>query len=256
MTATAVQTKSTSPARTDWLLEADGLCKSYKGRRVVDNVSLKIAPGEVVGLIGPNGAGKTTTFYMVVGLVRPDAGRIHFRGQDVAQMPMYQRARLGMGYLCQEASIFRRMTVEENVMSMLETLNISAAERRERLRHLLDGLGLSHLAKQKAITCSGGEKRRLEITRALVTNPSFIMLDEPFAAIDPIAVQDVQKMIRQLKDMGLGILITDHSVRETLAIIDRAYLIIEGQIKYEGDSENFYKNKEARDRYIGEDFVK
>jgi len=254
-TSEAVNT-STPTTRTDWLLEAEGLCKSYKGRKVVDGVSLKIAPGEVVGLIGPNGAGKTTSFYMVVGLVRPDSGSIRFQGQDVAQMPMYQRARLGMGYLCQEPSIFRRMTVEENIMAMLETLNISATERRERLRHLLDGLGLTHLAKQKAITCSGGEQRRLEITRGLVTNPSFIMLDEPFANIDPIAVQDVQKMIRQLKNMGLGILITDHSVREIMAIVDRTYLIIKGQIKYEGDPENFYKNKEAREEYIGEDFVK
>lgn len=243
-------------ARTDYLLETRGLVKTYRGRRVVNDVSLRIAPSEVVGLLGPNGAGKTTSFYMIVGLVQPDSGTITFNGRDVTRLPMYQRARLGMGYLSQEPSIFRRMTVEDNILAFLETLQLTARERQERLHHLLEGLGLTKLAGQKAITLSGGERRRLEITRALVSSPSFIMLDEPFAAIDPIAAHDVQKIVQQLRDMGLGVLITDHSVNYVTAVADRVYLISEGSLHYEGDTEHFFSDPEARKRYLGEGFSK
>jgi len=237
------------------LVRVEQLVKSYRGRQVVNGVELTIRPGEIVGLLGPNGAGKTTTFYMIVGLIRPDSGRIAFHGRDISQMPMYQRARLGIGYLAQEPSIFRRLTVEDNIMAILETLDLSREERRERLHHLLDGLGLGRLAKQKAITLSGGERRRLEITRALVTNPSFLMLDEPFSGVDPIAVNDVQDIIGRLREMGLGILITDHSVRETLAIVDRAYLICEGRILCEGNREFLINDPTARDVYLGPRFA-
>ena len=193
---------------TEYLMEASGLCKSYRGRRVVNGVSITVRPGEVVGLLGPNGAGKTTSFYMIVGQVRPDEGQVKFQHHDVTKEPMYRRARLGMGYLSQEPSIFRKMTVRDNVLTVLETLDLTAAERRQRLDHLLNSLHLSHLADQKAITLSGGERRRLEITRALVTSPSFLMLDEPFSGVDPIAVHDVQTIIARLRESGLGILIT------------------------------------------------
>lgn len=238
------------------LLIAEGLIKTYSGRHVVDGVDLHIKPGEVVGLLGPNGAGKTTSFYMLIGLVKPDGGKVTFDGQDVTQMPMYKRARIGMGYLSQEPSIFRKMTVEDNVMSILETLDLSGAERRERLDQLLDGLHLKHLAHQKAMTLSGGERRRLEITRALVTNPSFIMLDEPFSGVDPKAVYDVQQIIHRLKAMGLGILITDHSVRETLEIVDRGYIIHEGKILCEGDSDFLINDENAKEVYLGPAFTK
>lgn len=237
--------------RNNHLLMTSGLCKSYRGKPVVNEVYLNIAAGEVVGLLGPNGAGKTTCFYMIIGLIRSDAGKISFKGTDVSNLPMYKRARLGMGYLSQEPSVFRKMTVEDNISAILETLDLSKTERQERLRHLLDGLGLAPVAKQKAITLSGGERRRLEITRTLVTNPSFIMLDEPFNGVDPIAVQDVQQIIARLKDMGLGVLITDHSHRETLAIVDRAYIIAEGRIIREGDREFLINDPIVKEVYLG-----
>ena len=237
------------------LLRVESLVKSYRNKRVINGISLDIKRGEIVGLLGPNGAGKTTCFYLMVGLVKPDSGKIIFANRDVSNLPMYKRARLGLGYLSQEPSIFRKMTVEDNILAILETLNLKKFERFERLKHLLDGLGLSDLAKQKALTLSGGERRRLEITRALVTNPSFIMLDEPFSGVDPIAVYDVQKLINQLKDMGLGILITDHNVRETLAIVDRAYLIFEGKILCEGDRDYLINDKKAKEVYLGPQFA-
>lgn len=236
------------------LVQTDQLVKSYHGRRVVDGINLNVAKGEIVGLLGPNGAGKTTSFYMIVGLTRPTEGRVYFRGQDIARMPMYRRARMGMGYLSQEPSIFRRLTVEENVMAILETLPLSGHERRERLDFLLEELKISYLAKQKAYTLSGGERRRLEITRALVTNPSLILLDEPFSGVDPLAVYDVQQIIMELKERGLGILITDHNVRETLAVVDRAYLICEGKVLREGSSSFLINDEVSRELYLGPRF--
>ncbi len=237
------------------LLEAQGLVKAYRGRRVVNNVSLTVNPREVVGLLGPNGAGKTTTFYMVVGLIKPQAGKIIFNGKDVSNLPMYQRARQGMGYLAQEPSIFRGLTVADNIMAILETLDLSGKERDARLKDLLNELQLTKLAKQKAVTLSGGERRRLEITRALATNPSFILLDEPFSGVDPINVYEVQKIIALLRDRGLGILITDHSVRETLAIVQRAYVICDGQILCHGDSDFLINDEQARRVYLGPRFT-
>ena len=237
------------------LLDATGLVKAYHGRRVVNKAHITVKRGEVVGLLGPNGAGKTTSFYMIVGLIKPDEGTIVFKGQDISQLPMYQRARMGMGYLAQEPSIFRKLTVEENIMAILETLDIDAKERRRRLVELLDELELTPLAKQKAMTLSGGERRRLEITRALVTNPAFILLDEPFSGVDPIAVYDVQQIIGQLKQKNLGILITDHNVRETLSCVDRAYLMCEGTIVCEGDSNYLVNDEKAREVYLGPKFT-
>jgi lipopolysaccharide export system ATP-binding protein len=233
------------------LLETRDLVKAYRGRRVVDHVSLTVGAGEVVGLLGPNGAGKTTTFYMVVGMVRPNSGSIHFLGHDVSRLPMYQRARLGMGYLSQEPSVFRKLSVRDNIMAVLETLDLTVAEREARLVDLLNELQLTDLARQKAITLSGGERRRLEITRALATTPRFILLDEPFSGIDPINVYEVQKIIAYLRDRGLGILITDHQVRETLAIVDRAYLICNGQILVHGTSGFLINDEQARRVYLG-----
>ena len=241
-------------ARASRLLHAEGLVKIYGGRRVVDNVSLNVEAGEIVGLLGPNGAGKTTSFYMTVGMVRPNGGDVQFKGETVTRMPMYRRARLGMGYLSQEPSIFRRLTVEQNVMAILETLPLSRRERRERLAFLLDELKIGHLARQRAYTLSGGERRRLEITRALVTSPSLILLDEPFSGVDPLAVYDVQQIIIELKERGLGILITDHNVRETLSVVDRAYLIAEGKVLREGTSEFLINDKVSRELYLGERF--
>lgn len=236
------------------LMQATGLVKSYKSRKVVDGVSMNVKAGQIVGLLGPNGAGKTTSFYMIVGLVPPDTGKVEFLGQDISKTPMYQRARLGMGYLSQEPSIFRKLTVEQNILAILETLDISVAERKSRLSNLVEELGLGKVLHQKAITLSGGERRRLEIARALVTNPKFIMLDEPFSGVDPIAVYDVQQIIYQLKDKGLGILITDHNVRETLAITDYAYIMVEGKVLREGTPE-FLKNDElARTKYLWNTF--
>lgn len=233
------------------LLETRDLVKAYRGRRVVDRVSLTVNAGEVVGLLGPNGAGKTTTFYMIVGMIRPNGGSIAFLGQDVSGLAMFERARLGMGYLSQEPSIFRKLSVEDNIMAVLETLALTRAQRDERLRDLLNELQLTALAKQKAMTLSGGERRRLEITRALATTPRFILLDEPFSGIDPINVYEVQKIIAYLRDRGLGILITDHQVRETLAIVDRAYLICSGQILVHGPSDFLINDEQARRVYLG-----
>ncbi len=233
------------------LLETHDLVKAYRGRRVVNGVSMTVNAGEVVGLLGPNGAGKTTTFYMIVGMIAPNDGGIAFLGQDVSRLAMYERARLGMGYLSQEPSIFRKLSVEDNIMAVLETLDLSRSERQERLRDLLNELQLTELAKQKAMTLSGGERRRLEITRALATAPRFILLDEPFSGIDPINVYEVQKIIAYLRDRGLGILITDHQVRETLAIVDRAYLICSGQILVHGNSDFLINDEQARRVYLG-----
>ncbi len=237
------------------LLDARGLCKAYRGRKVVNNVNLTVHRGEVVGLLGPNGAGKTTSFYMITGLIKPDAGKVMFKGLDVSQFPMYQRARMGMGYLAQEPSIFRKLTVEENIMAILQTLDISHAERKQRLADLLRRLDLSHLAKQKAMTLSGGERRRLEITRALVTNPAFILLDEPFSGVDPIVVFDIQQIIRKLRNSGLGVLITDHNVRETLSCVDRAYLMASGIVCCEGNSDYLINSEQARKIYLGPAFT-
>ncbi len=239
---------------TESLLTAERLDKSFGGRRVLRDVSVRISAGEVVGLLGPNGAGKTTTFYVIVGLVRPDAGRVALNGVDVTELPMYQRARAGISYLPQEASVFRKLTVEENVLAILETLPISAEERQGRLWRLLEELSIAHLAKTKAYALSGGERRRLEITRALVISPAFMLLDEPFAGIDPIAVIDIQNIIRQLKERGIGVLITDHNVRETLGICDRAYILNEGSILEEGIPSHIAESRQAREIYLGERF--
>jgi lipopolysaccharide export system ATP-binding protein len=239
---------------TESLLTAERLDKSFGGRRILRDVSVRISAGEVVGLLGPNGAGKTTTFYMIVGLVRPDAGRVALNGVDVTDLPMYQRARAGISYLPQEASVFRKLTVEENVLAILETLPISAEERQGRLWRLLEELSIAHLAKTKAYALSGGERRRLEITRALVISPAFMLLDEPFAGIDPIAVLDIQNIIRQLKERGIGVLITDHNVRETLGICDRAYILNEGSILEEGIPSHIAESRQAREIYLGERF--
>ncbi|OQA86680.1 MAG: Lipopolysaccharide export system ATP-binding protein LptB [Lentisphaerae bacterium ADurb.Bin242] len=237
------------------LLDARGLMKSYHGRRVVNDANIYVRRGEVVGILGPNGAGKTTSFYMITGLIKPDAGQIFFKGVDVSQQPMYVRSRMGMGYLAQDASIFRKLTVEQNIYAILETLAISRKERKERLHQLLEELALTHLAKQKAMTLSGGERRRLEITRALVTNPAFILLDEPFSGVDPKAVYEVQQIIEQLKSRNMGILITDHNVRETLSCVDRAYLMSQGTIVCEGDSNFLVNDEKAREVYLGPRFT-
>ncbi|MEO6029175.1 MAG: LPS export ABC transporter ATP-binding protein [Candidatus Binatia bacterium] len=239
---------------TESLLTAERLDKSFGGRRVLRDVSVRISAGEVVGLLGPNGAGKTTTFYMIVGLLRPDGGRVALNGTDVTDLPMYQRARAGISYLPQEPSVFRKLTVEENVLAILETLSISAEERQVRLWRLLEELSIAHLAKTKAYALSGGERRRLEITRALVISPAFMLLDEPFAGIDPIAVIDIQNIIRQLKERGIGVLITDHNVRETLGICDRAYILNEGSILEEGVPSHIAESRQAREIYLGERF--
>jgi lipopolysaccharide export system ATP-binding protein len=235
-------------------LRTERLTKSYGGRTVVRGVSLDVASGEVVGLLGPNGAGKTTTFYMTVGLTAPDSGRVILDGQDLTDDPMYIRARKGIGYLPQEPSIFRGLTVEQNLLAILETLNLSSAERRARLRDLLGELNLTPLAHAPAHTLSGGERRRAEITRALVVSPKFILLDEPFAGIDPIAVTDIQKIIFHLKDRGIGILVTDHNVRETLRITDRAYIVHDGVIFKSGTPADLASDEEVRRIYLGTEF--
>jgi len=236
------------------ILKAVDLLKIYGRRRVVNQVSIELRQVEIVGLLGPNGAGKTTTFYMVTGMIRPSAGRIFLDDAEITRQPMYLRARKGIGYLCQESSVFRKLTVEENVMAVLQLLKISRRERKRRLDELLDDLKISHLRKLKAYNLSGGERRRLEITRALVIQPKYILLDEPFAGIDPIAVNDIQAIVRGLKDRGIGVLITDHNVHETLSITDRAYLIYEGSILKEGTSSFLASDEEARKLYLGEDF--
>jgi lipopolysaccharide export system ATP-binding protein len=236
------------------LLEIKELTKSYDGRPIVRGVDILVKRGEIVGLLGPNGAGKTTTFYMVVGIIPPDRGKIIFDNYDITRLPIHERARFGIGYLSQEPSIFRKLSVEENIMAVLETLPISMPERRRRLKGLLEELNIAHLSKNKAYTLSGGERRRLEITRALVTNPSFILLDEPFSGIDPIVVNEAQEIIKGLRDKGLGILLTDHNVRETLSITDRAYLIAEGRILISGTASELINNPQARQIYLGEKF--
>jgi lipopolysaccharide export system ATP-binding protein len=236
------------------LLATDKLVKEYRGRRVVNGVSVTVNAGEIVGLLGPNGAGKTTTFNMVVGIVKPDEGAVRFLGRDIAPLPMHKRARLGIGYLTQEPSVFRKLTVEQNILAILETCKLSRDERAVRLKYLLDELDLTPLAKNKAYTLSGGEKRRLEITRALVTSPKMMLLDEPFSGIDPIAVYEVQKIIRRLRERGLGILVTDHNVRETLKLIDRGYIIHKGQVLVEGTAEFLANDPKAREIYLGPEF--
>jgi len=235
-------------------LLATELVKTYNGRRVVDKINLEVHKGEVVGLLGPNGAGKTTTFYMMVGLVSPDGGSVLLNGEDVSHYPMYMRARKGMNYLPQEPSVFRKLTVEENIMAILETLNISRGEREERLHNLLEELDLSGLSKNMAYSLSGGERRRVEITRALVTSPQYMLLDEPFAGIDPIAVADIQDIIRRLRSREIGVLISDHNVRETLKVCDRAYIVNEGTVLVEGDPDYIAGSEIARKFYLGEDF--
>ena len=235
-------------------LQTEQLVKGYNGRPVVDGVDIHVRRGEIVGLLGPNGAGKTTTFAMMVGYVRPDGGRILLDGRDITDVPMYQRARFGIGYLAQEPSIFRKLTVEQNIMAILETLDLSPGDRRHRLDQLLNELGITHLARQKAYTLSGGEKRRLEITRAMVTNPQFILLDEPFSGIDPITVFEAQEIIRELRKRGLGILLTDHNVRETLEITDRAYIMAEGRVLIAGTAHELITDPRAIEIYLGEQF--
>jgi lipopolysaccharide export system ATP-binding protein len=235
-------------------LSLENLVKIYGGRRVVDGVSLHVSDSEIVGLLGPNGAGKTTSFYMTVGLIRPNEGQVLLGGEDITELPMYQRARLGISYLPQEASIFRKLTVEENVRGILETLDLSEEEAEARLERLLSDLGVAHLRKNRAFSLSGGERRRVEITRLLVTEPSFVLLDEPFAGIDPLAVADLQNIIRQLKERGIGILISDHNVRETLGVCDRAYILNEGTLLEEGDPETIANSEVARRIYLGEQF--
>jgi lipopolysaccharide export system ATP-binding protein len=236
------------------ILQAEGLVKVYSGKRVVDNVSIGIERQNIVGLLGPNGAGKTTTFYMIVGLTSPYEGKVFLDGQDITHDPMYLRARKGINYLAQEPSVFRKLTVEQNLLAILETLDIPARERKLRLKKLLTELDIAHLAKQKAALLSGGERRRLEITRALVTEPRFILLDEPFAGIDPLVLNDIQQIIRQLKNRGLGILISDHNVRETLSVCDTAYIISGGKIVEHGPPEKIVQSEIARCVYLGEDF--
>jgi lipopolysaccharide export system ATP-binding protein len=236
------------------LLVTHKLVKEYRQRRVVNGVSIFVNAGEIVGLLGPNGAGKTTTFNIVVGLVKPDEGGVRFQGKDITKLAMHQRARLGIGYLTQEPSVFRKLTVEQNILAILETCKVNAPERQVRLKYLLDELDMARLAGSRAYTLSGGEKRRLEITRALVTSPRLLLLDEPFSGIDPIAVYEVQKIIRRLKERGLGILITDHNVRETLKLVDRAYLIHKGEVVYEGAAEQLVDDPKAREIYLGPEF--
>ena len=246
--------ESTPPPANGQLLATEKLMKAYRGRRVVDGVSVNVQTGEIVGLLGPNGAGKTTTFNMVVGVLKPDAGAVKFQGRDITRLPMHKRARLGIGYLTQEPSVFRKLTVEENILAILETCKMSRDERGVRLKYLLQELDLTPVARSRAYQISGGEKRRLEITRALVTSPKLMLLDEPFSGIDPIAVYEVQKIVRRLKERGLGILITDHNVRETLKLIDRGYIIHKGQVLVEGSSEFLTNDPKAREIYLGPEF--
>lgn len=236
------------------ILRTERLVKSYRGKTVVNKLSLEVNQQEVVGLLGPNGAGKTTTFYMIVGVIQPEEGNIYFDDQKITFFPMFKRARLGISYLPQEASIFRKLTVEENILAILEMLPLTKKERREKVESLLCELKIEKLAKQRAYTLSGGERRRTEVARALVTDPAFILLDEPFTGIDPIVRQDIQNVIQQLRSRGIGVLITDHNVRETLEITDRAYIMYEGKILFQGTPEELTENKEARKVYLGEKF--
>jgi lipopolysaccharide export system ATP-binding protein len=235
-------------------LSLKDLVKVYNGRQVVNSVSMKIKSSSVVGLLGPNGAGKTTTFYMTVGMIKPDGGQVFFDDEDITSFPMYLRARKGVGYLPQETSIFRKLTVKQNIMAILETLSISKSDQEKRANLLLGELGITHLENQKANLLSGGERRRLEITRALATNPSFILLDEPFAGIDPLAIIDIKKIIRHLKNKGIGILISDHNVRETLEVCDEAYILNDGKIIESGSPEKIASSETARRIYLGDEF--
>jgi len=254
-TMTAIGPRSATRPRgepvVNMVLEARGLVKMYRRRRVVNDVALRLQQGEIVGLLGPNGAGKTTTFYMIAGLIQPLLGRILLNGEDITQMPMYKRARRGIGYLAQEPSIFRKLTVEENIMAILETLPFSAAEREQRLEKLLDELSIKHLRHSKAYALSGGERRRLEITRALVTEPKFMMLDEPFAGVDPIAVHDIQTIVAGLRKRNIGVLISDHNVEQTLDIVDRAYIMFDGQVKVSGAVRELVFDDTVAEIYLG-----
>lgn len=236
------------------VIETANLVKEYADRRVVNNVSIRVEQGRIVGLLGPNGAGKTTTFYMIVGIIKPDSGTVTLDGQDISGLPMYMRARAGIGYLPQEASIFRKMTVEENILAILEANNVPEKARYEKMNALVEEFHIDHIRKNKGTELSGGERRRVEIARALATDPAFILLDEPFAGIDPIAVADIQNMIAHLAQRGIGILITDHNVRETLSIVDKAYILANGEILLHGDSETIANDPVARKYYLGENF--
>jgi lipopolysaccharide export system ATP-binding protein len=248
---TITEIPTEEPPTTGSVLEAYGLVKMYRRRKVVNDVALRLQQGEIVGLLGPNGAGKTTTFYMIVGLIPPMSGRILLDGQDITTMPMYRRARLGVGYLSQEPSIFRKLSVEDNILAILETLPISAVERKQRLEELLDELSIKHLRQSKAFALSGGERRRLEITRALVTEPKFMMLDEPFAGVDPIAVHDIQQIVANLRNRQIGVLISDHNVEQTLDIVDRAYIMFDGQVKVSGSVRELVFDDTVADIYLG-----
>ncbi|MDZ4724241.1 MAG: LPS export ABC transporter ATP-binding protein [candidate division Zixibacteria bacterium] len=246
--------KPSEPGRSTTVLESHNLVKYFRRRAVVNGVSIQVNPGEVVGLLGPNGAGKTTTFYMIIGFIRPDEGQVFLGKSNIGRWPMYRRAGLGIGYLAQEASVFRKLSVEDNIMAILQFRNLGRKARKQRLEELLNELDIAHLRKSKAYTLSGGERRRVEITRALVMEPKFILLDEPFAGIDPIAVEDIQKIIQRLVSNGLGVLITDHNVRETLSICNRAYIMFDGKILKAGTSEYLAQDPEARKIYLGEKF--
>ena len=236
-------------------IETKDLVKTFKDRNVVNGVSLRVEKGQIVGLLGPNGAGKTTTFYMIVGLERPNSGQISVNGEDITQMPMYQRSRYGMGYLPQEASIFRKLSVEDNLMAILETTSLTETERKAKMEGLLEEFHVTHVRERKGSELSGGERRRVEIARCLATDPTFILLDEPFAGVDPIAVADIQSIISYLRDRGIGVLITDHNVRETLSIVDKAYILNEGQILISGDSTTIANSEIARKFYLGDKFT-
>jgi lipopolysaccharide export system ATP-binding protein len=248
-------TKQAEPStNTHRVLRSEGLYKRYKKRFVVNNVSVDVKQGEVVGLLGPNGAGKTTTFYMIVGMIKPTEGKVFLDNSEISRSPMYQRARMGIGYLSQEASVFRKMTVKENIMAVLELMKLTKDERERRCEQLLEDFGITAVAKSKGYMLSGGERRRTEIARALATEPKFILLDEPFAGVDPIAVEDIMRIVHDLKNRGIGVLVTDHNVHETLSITDRAYLLFEGKILMSGTSEKLANDPEARRLYLGEKF--
>ncbi|MGE5679588.1 MAG: LPS export ABC transporter ATP-binding protein [Bacillota bacterium] len=235
-------------------LRSENLVKIYKKRTVVQKVSVQVTQGEIVGLLGPNGAGKTTTFYMIVGMIKPDDGKVFLNNLDITKMPMYKRARMGVGYLPQEASVFRRLSVEDNLLAVLQTMKMSNAERKDRCNQLLEDLNITHIRKSLGFQLSGGERRRIEIARALATNPKFILLDEPFAGVDPIAVEDIMNIVAGLKNRGIGILITDHNVHETLSIVDKGYILISGNIFKYGTAEDLAEDSEVRKLYLGEKF--
>ncbi|MBN1446763.1 MAG: LPS export ABC transporter ATP-binding protein [Bacteroidetes bacterium] len=236
------------------MLRSETLKKRYKKRFVVKGANISVRQGEIVGLLGPNGAGKTTTFYMITGMIRPTAGKVFIDDREITRLPMYRRARLGVGYLPQEASVFRQLTVEENLLAILEVMGVGRKERKQRAEQLLEDFNIANIRRSKGFMLSGGERRRTEIARALTTNPSFILLDEPFAGVDPIAVEDIMRIVRELKERNIGVLITDHNVHETLSIVDRAYLLFDGTILMEGDSEKLANDAEARKMYLGESF--